>query len=56
MMYEIVREFPNGIFFEESNPCISLYQPTHRFSPENKQDPIVFKNLIREIENSLKQI
>jgi hypothetical protein len=55
MMYEIVKEFPNDIIFEESEPCISLYQPTHRYSPENKQDPIVFKNLIREIENSLKQ-
>lgn len=54
-MYEIVKEFPNAIIFEENNPCISLYQPTHRYSPENKQDPIVFKNLIREIENSLKQ-
>ena len=55
MMYEIVKEFPNDIIFEEDEPCISLYQPTHRYSPENKQDPIVFKNLIREIENSLKQ-
>ena len=55
MMYEIVKEFPNDIIFEEDEPCISLYQPTHRYSPENKQDPIVFKNLIREIENLLKQ-
>ena len=55
MMYEIVKEFPNDIIFEKVDPCISLYQPTHRYSPENKQDPIVFKNLIREIENSLKQ-
>ena len=55
MMYEIVKEFPNDIIFENSEPCISLYQSTHRYSPENKQDPIVFKNLIREIENSLKQ-
>ena len=55
MTYEIVKEFPNDIIFEKVDPCISLYQPTHRYSPENKQDPIVFKNLIREIENSLKQ-
>ncbi len=54
-MYKIVKEFPNDIIFEESIPCISLYQPTHRYSPGNKQDPIVFKNLIREIENSVKQ-
>ncbi len=55
MTYEIVKEFPNDIIFEKNKPCISLYQPTHRYSPGNKQDPIVFKNLIREIENSLKQ-
>ena len=55
MMYEIVKEFPNDIIFEKVDPCISLYQPTHRYSPENKQDPIMFKDLIREIENSLKQ-
>jgi hypothetical protein len=55
MMYKIVKEFPDAIIFEEEGPFISLYQPTHRFSPANKQDPIVFKNLIRKIENSLKQ-
>jgi hypothetical protein len=55
MKYKIVKEFPNDIIFEKGCPCTSLYQPTHRYSPENKQDPILFKNLIREIENSLKE-
>ena len=32
----------------------SLYQPTHRHGPENQQDVIRFKNLLREIESSLK--
>ena len=32
-------------------PCFSLYQPTHRSFPEAEQDPIRFKNLIRELEN-----
>src|SRR5680860_917994 len=54
-MYKIVKVFPNDIIFEDSEPCISMYQSTYRHFPENKQDPIVFKNLIREIENSLKQ-
>lgn len=31
-----------------------MYQPTHRHSPDN-QDVIIFKNLIKEIENSLVQ-
>lgn len=34
-------------------PCLSLYQPTHRHYPENQQDPILFKNLVKELEESL---
>jgi len=55
MMYEIVKDFPNEIIFKEGKPCISLYQLTHKHSPENQKDLIVFKNSIREIEDSLKQ-
>ena len=36
-------------------PCLSLYQPTHRSSPENQQDPIRFRNLVKELETSLRQ-
>lgn len=35
-------------------PCVSIYMPTHRMFPETKQDPIRFKNLIREAEERLK--
>ncbi|MFA7173480.1 MAG: hypothetical protein WC340_08710, partial [Kiritimatiellia bacterium] len=31
----------------------SLYQPTHRGHPENKQDPIRFRNLVKRLEESL---
>ncbi|NLY81575.1 MAG: hypothetical protein GX078_02185 [Clostridiales bacterium] len=55
MLYQIVNDFPNTIIYEEEGPFISLYQPTHRHGPENQQDVIRFKNLIREIEGSLKQ-
>jgi hypothetical protein len=34
-------------------PCLSLYQPTHRHYPENKRDPIAFRNLVKELEQSL---
>ncbi len=34
-------------------PCLSLYQPTHRRHPENRQDPIRFGNLVKELEASL---
>ena len=35
-------------------PCLSLYQPTHRHGPENKQDVIRFRNLIKIMESSLR--
>jgi len=36
-------------------PFLSLYQPTHRHSPGNRQDPIRFRNLVKELESSLRQ-
>jgi Bacterial archaeo-eukaryotic release factor family 3 len=36
-------------------PCLSLYQPTHRRHPENQQDPIRFRNLVKALEESLLQ-
>ncbi len=55
MLYEIVNDFPNEILKAKEPPFISLYQPTHRHRPENKQDLIRFKNLVQNIENSLEQ-
>jgi len=34
-------------------PCLSLYQSTHRRHPDNHQDPIQFRNLVKELERSL---
>lgn len=31
-------------------PRVSLYQPTHRHHPENQQDPIRFRGLVKELE------
>lgn len=36
-------------------PCLSLYQPTHRHSPENQQDLIRFRNLVKSMELSLRK-
>jgi hypothetical protein len=36
-------------------PCLSLYQPTHRHFPDNQQDQIRFRNLLKTLEESLKQ-
>jgi hypothetical protein len=54
-MYEMVKDFPNEIIYKEVEPCVSLYQTTHRHGPENKKDRIVFKQLVQQIEESLKQ-
>lgn len=40
---------------EHKAPCLSLYQPTFRHYPENRQDPIRFRNLLRNLEESLGQ-
>jgi hypothetical protein len=34
-------------------PCLSVYLPTHRHRPENQQDPIRFRNLLKALEISL---
>ena len=36
-------------------PCLSLYQPTHRHHPGNHQDPIRFRNLVKELDQSLQK-
>lgn len=36
-----------------SSPCLSIYQSTHRRSPENQQNLIRFRNLVRGLEESL---
>ena len=37
----------------KGKPCLSLYQPTHRRHPENQQDPIRFRHLVKALEVSL---
>lgn len=52
-MLDKIREFPDEMIFMEGGPCISLYQLTHRHSPENKQDVVVFSNMLRDLESLL---
>jgi hypothetical protein len=48
-------DFSVGLQEARVPPCLSLYQPTHRHHPENQQDPIRFRNLIKQMEESLLQ-
>lgn len=49
------RETMSQLLAQREAPCLSLYQPTHRSFPERQQDPIRFKHLVRQLEDSLKQ-
>lgn len=55
MRFRIINNFSSEILKETDPPFISLYQPTHRHRPDNKQDIIRYKNLVRRIEDSLEQ-
>jgi len=38
---------------DRAAPCVSIYQPTHRQHPDNQQDPIRFRNLLKQAAESL---
>lgn len=52
-MDALENDFAAGLFDQGEPPCLSVYQPTHRSHPDNQQDPIRFRNLVKEIEKSL---
>jgi hypothetical protein len=51
----LTNELIADLAADRQPPCLSLYQPTHRSHPDNKQDPIRFRNLVKELETSLRQ-
>lgn len=52
-MFEFANRFPHPIFSSTRIPVVSIYLPTHRTSPDNKQDVLVYKNMIKEVEDKL---
>ncbi len=54
-MVQLANDFPVELLGPQHPPCLSLYQPTHRRHPDNQQDPIRFRNLVKALEESLKQ-
>jgi hypothetical protein len=40
---------------DHGKPCLSLYQPTHRSFPDNRQDPIRFRNLVKTLDEGLRK-
>lgn len=54
-MDELENDYRSWLLKGQQPPCISLYQRTHRHHPENQQDPIRFRNLVREVGSALRQ-
>lgn len=54
-MNSLTHDYPAVLLRNEEAPCLSLYQPTHRQHPDNVQDPIRFRNLVKEMGESLRQ-
>ncbi|MGZ9143096.1 MAG: hypothetical protein ACXW4O_12250, partial [Candidatus Binatia bacterium] len=54
-MHSPINDYAAGIWSAAKSSCLSLYQPTHRHHPDNQQDPIRYKNLLKELEGSLRK-
>jgi hypothetical protein len=48
------KEELRSLIQKRETPCVSIYMPTNRVSPETKQNSIRCKNLLREAEQHLK--
>lgn len=51
----LTKEMMPELLAVNKETCISLYMPTHRTHPENLKDPIVFKNGLKKLKESLLQ-
>ncbi len=54
-MNSLANDYLTKLLAVQEPPCLSLYQPTHRHHPENQQDPIRFRNLLKSLEDSLQR-
>lgn len=55
-MRQVSRDSIAELLSTTAKPCVSIYQPTHRHHPENQQDPIRYKNLIRDVKTQLHDV
>lgn len=49
----LTRDRLEPLLQARSGPCVSIYMPTHRHHPAKEQDPIRFKNALKEAERLL---
>lgn len=55
-MHSLTNDLALGVLLRQEGPHLSLYQPTHRRRPENQQDAIRFRNLVKALEDSLRRM
>ena len=53
-MNPLTRKDLESLLAVTEGPCISLFMPLHRTGPETQQDPVRFRNLVREVEERLR--
>ncbi len=53
-MDSLTHDYPATLLAEREAPCLSLYQPTHRQHPDNVQDSVRFRNLVKVLAASLR--
>src|SRR5215469_16350274 len=54
-MEALERDYNTVLLVNHEPPCLSLYQPTHRSHPGRQQDTIRFRNLVKELELSMRR-
>jgi len=52
----ISKDQLNELSQNSKGPCLSLYLPTHRHFPENQQDPIRFRGLLKSSQADLEKL
>lgn len=53
-MHSLTLDDPAVLLAERAAPCLSLYQPTHRQHPDKAQDPVRFRNLVKQLAAALR--
>ncbi len=51
----LTKELIQELLSTDKAPCLSIYMPTHKGHPDNFQDIILFKNIVRQMKESLMQ-
>ena len=54
-MDRLLRDFSSNLQGHQGAPCLSLYQGTHRAMAGRQQDALRFRNLVDELEASLRR-